>query len=364
MSKLKTEDGKGNEASAQGKGLKIGFFADSYFPRKDGQVYTVKTWKQKLEARGHEVYVIYPGSDHEPGEYEIALRSVKNPWYKHYIGLPLGTGSLPDLDVVHCHSPGPIGLLGRYYARKKDIASVYTFHTPLEEYIPQVVRPDFISTAVNRAYRWIDNKFLNSFDAVTSNTAEIPRDIEFTELPVGIDMDYFHETGESFVDEMDVERPVLGYSGRLSEEKKIDQLIEFFEGLEGTLIIVGEGRDEERLKQKASENVVFRDFLPREKLPEFYSGIDVFATCSESDTLSLTTLEASACGTPVLAPDVHPFDGTINGNGECFRPGDREDFEAKLEKVLEKDYSTRKEVERFSMEKSIDKLIELYREVM
>lgn len=343
------------------KNLRIGFFADSYFPRKDGQVYTVKTWKKKLEDRGHEVYVLYPDSDYEPDEGEIPVRSLENPWYKHHIGLPLSTSDVPELDVVHCHSPGPVGLLGRYYAWREDKPAVYTFHTPLEEYIPQVVRPKSLSEAVKKAYRWLDTKLLDSFDAVTSNTKEIPRDTDFTTLPVGVDTEYFQETENSFLDEEDLERPLLGYSGRLSEEKKIDRLIDFSRGVGGTLMIVGEGRDEERLREKASENVIFRDFIPREKLPEFYSGIDVFVTCSESDTLSLTTLEASACGTPVLAPDLHPFDSTINGNGELFIPGDGQDFRRKLEKVLKTDYDTRKAVERFSMRKSIDELVELYR---
>jgi 1,2-diacylglycerol 3-alpha-glucosyltransferase len=344
-----------------GENLRIGFFADSYFPRKDGQVYTVKTWKKKLEQKGHEVYVFYPSSSYEPEGKEIPFRSVKNPWYRHHIGLPLGRSKIPELDVVHCHSPGPLGILGRYHAWREGLPSVYTFHTPLEEYIPQVVRPKPVTKMVREAYRWIDDKFLGTFDAVTSNTGEIPRKAQFKELPVGVDTEYFGETENSFLDQKNWQRPILGYSGRLSEEKKIAQLIEFFQDVDGTLMIVGGGRDEERLKDKASDNVVFRDFLPREKLPEFYSGIDVFVTCSESDTLSLTTLEASACGTPVLAPDVHPFDSTIKGNGELFAAGDRKDFRKKLDKVLSTDYDTRKAVERFSMDKTMEELVELYR---
>jgi len=344
--------------------MKVGFFADSYFPRKDGQVYTVKTWKQKLEARGHEVYVIYPGSTYSPEEGEIPLNSVSNPWYKHDIGLPAGVKNIPNLDVVHCHSPGPVGLLGKYFAWKKDLPSVYTFHTPLEDYAPQVLKFDRPTELIRRVYKYLDNKFLDTFDVVTSNTDEIPRDIDFVELPVGIDMEFFEEKDSSFVEDMDVERPVAGYSGRLSEEKKIDKLVKFFEEIEGTLVIVGEGRDEKRLKNMASENVVFKDFLDREKLPEFYSGLDVFVTASESDTLSLTTLEASACGTPVLAPDVHPFKSTIGGNGERYAPEDARDFEQKFLKILDKDYQTREAVERFSMSQTIDELLEIYREVI
>ena len=34
--------------------MKIGFFIDTYLPRKDGATYTVRTWKSKMEERGHE----------------------------------------------------------------------------------------------------------------------------------------------------------------------------------------------------------------------------------------------------------------------------------------------------------------------
>lgn len=343
--------------------MKIGFFADSYFPRRDGQVYTVKTWKKKLEERGHEVYVIYPGSSYEPEEGEIPVRSVKNPLYKHYIGLPTSYRDIPDLDIVHCHSPGPIGILGKRFADKRDLPTAFTFHTPLEEYIPQIAKFKPVTKILQKLYIGFENRFLEGFDIVTSNTDEIPRKVQYEKLPVGIDMEFFRETETSFVDEMDIERPVAGYCGRLSEEKKLGEVVEFFNQIEGTLIIAGEGRDEERLRKKASDNVIFKDFIDREKLPEFYSGIDVFVTASESDTLSLTTLEASACGTPSLVPDVHPFTETINSNGERFKPGDGESFREKFREVTTKDYDTREKVRPYSMEKSLDKLVKLYEEI-
>jgi len=40
--------------------MKIGFFTESYFPKFDGVTYTLKAWKERLEERGHEVYIIFP----------------------------------------------------------------------------------------------------------------------------------------------------------------------------------------------------------------------------------------------------------------------------------------------------------------
>jgi len=82
-------------------------------------------------------------------------------------------------------------------------------------------------------------------------------------------------------------------------------------------LIVGEGPQKEQLVEDAPENVKFMEFLDREKLPEFYSGIDLFITASTGDTLGLSPLEANACGTPVVAPNVYPFNNTMKSqNGK------------------------------------------------
>jgi len=135
--------------------------------------------------------------------------------------------------------------------------------------------------------------------------------------------------------------------------------------IDAKTIVVGEGPVKERLKNQASEEVIFKDFLDREKLPSYYSMLDVFVTASTGDTLGLSSLEANACGTPIVAPDLHPFDKTIEdgSNGYLYSKDDVNDFKRKVEKALEKDWSTRKKVEKYSLGKSIDKIEEIYKEV-
>ena len=48
--------------------MRIGFFTDSCFPGIDGVTYTIEAWHERLEERGHEVYVIHPQSSYEPDE--------------------------------------------------------------------------------------------------------------------------------------------------------------------------------------------------------------------------------------------------------------------------------------------------------
>lgn len=346
--------------------LKIGFFTDSYFPEIDGVTYTLKLWKERLEERGHEVFIVYPDSErYDPEKGEIPVRSVPNPFYSGYnIAVPLGFDydRVPEgLDIVHCHGPAFIGRLGRRYAAKKGLPNIYTHHTPIEEYVEQSVRSKKLADLIARAYLPIENRFLSEFDVVTASTGRMNRDVDAKELTVGVDMDFFEPQEYSFVEGMDIERPVAGYSGRISTEKNVDQLCEFAEEFEGSVVIVGEGPKRSQIEETAGENVEVMDFLDREKLPEFYSGIDVFVTASTGDTLGLSTLEANACGTPVVAADVEPFDQTIKAeNGERFEFGDTGEMVRMVERALANDYRTRKGAEKHCIRETIDTLEEMY----
>ncbi|MFB6190192.1 MAG: glycosyltransferase [Candidatus Nanohaloarchaea archaeon] len=347
--------------------MRIGFFTGVYFPRKDGTCYTVRSWKEKLEERGHEVYVIYPDVDgYEPGENEIPITSMPDPWYEgHRWPFPLGTRKFPELDVVHCHSPGLLGLMGRYYAWRNDLPSVFTFHTPLEKYAEGLFRSKIVSRILGAIFVKLDERYLRSFDRVTTNTGEIrERDIEALKIPAGVDTDFFRPREESFLDSYEHRRPYAGYSGRLSEEKNLEDVLKTAEDFEGTVFIVGSGRHEDALKEKAGENVVFQDFLPREKLPEFYSGLDVFVHASDADTFSLTAMEANACGTPVVAPDVPPFTEVMDSrSGELYSFGNTGDFLAKVKKAISGSYATRESALRYSVGESISELEKVYREL-
>ena len=342
--------------------MKIGFFTDSYFPEIDGVTYTIKLWREELERDGHEVYVVYPDGDYEPGEREIPVKSASNPFYPGYrIPLFRRPSTLPELDVVHCHGPAPVGLLGRYYARKHDLPAVYTHHTPLEEYFHQNVKFESVADALGKLYVPLENAFLRSFNVVTASTERIDRDVEHVPLPVGIDMEFFRPTDEDWYPD----RTVIGYSGRLSMEKNVSEILRVAAELpEYDFVIIGDGPYRDRLERDAPDNVEIRGFLPREELPIFYSSIDTFVTASTADTLGLSTLEANACGTPVAATDAPPFDRTIGpDNGERFAYGDLEAMVEAIETCLETERDTRTAVERYDVRRTMDHLEYLYRSV-
>lgn len=340
--------------------MNIGFFTDSYFPGIDGVTYTIRAWRDRLEDRGHDVYVVYPASSHEPDDREIPVRSVPNPFYRQYrFPLYRRLSTLPDLDVVHCHGPAPTGLMGRRYAKKHGVKSVYTHHTPVEDYFVQGLKLESLSDIAGRLYVAYENRFLRSFDCVTASTSRIRRDVSPHKLPVGIETDTFRPVEGS---RFERDEPTVGYSGRMTRNKNVDEILRLAERMpEASFELVGEGPVRDALERDAPENAAFRDFLPREELPAFYSALDVFVTASTCDTLGLSTLEANACGTPVAAADVPPFDETIGeANGARFAYGDLDDMARAVEDCLAGDRRTREAVEAFSVTRTIDELESIY----
>jgi len=342
--------------------MKIGFFTDSYFPEIDGVTYTIELWREKLAAQGHEVYVVYPDGDYEPEAGEIPVRSLPNPFYAGYrIPLFRRPSTLPDLDLVHCHGPATVSILGRYYAWKHDLPTVYTHHTPVEEYFHQGVKSESVADALAKVYLPMENNFIQSFDAVTASTEQIDREVDHVPLPVGIDMEFFQPTDEEWYPD----RTVVGYSGRVSMEKNVDEILRAARRLPAyDFVVVGEGPCRDRLRENPPDNVTFRDFLPREELPAFYSSIDTFVTASTADTLGLSTLEANSCGTPVAAADVAPFDRTIgDDSGERFEYGDLDAMVGAIESCLHGDRDTRAAVEQYDIRRTIARLTDLYETV-
>jgi glycosyltransferase involved in cell wall biosynthesis len=87
---------------------------------------------------------------------------------------------------------------------------------------------------------------------------------------------------------------------RLSPYKKIDKIVEAFNKLELSLVVIGEGSQEKYLRKIAGKNVKILGWQSDEKISEYYAGACGFVFASVDD-FGITLVEAMAHGLPAVA---------------------------------------------------------------
>ena len=88
--------------------------------------------------------------------------------------------------------------------------------------------------------------------------------------------------------------------GRIVTVKKFDILVNAFNSLEKKLVIIGDGANLKKLQKIAKSNIIFTGFLPSEKVNFYVSNAKGFIQPGV-EGFGIATLEAQACGTPVIA---------------------------------------------------------------
>ncbi len=144
------------------------------------------------------------------------------------------------------------------------------------------------------------------------------------------------------------------YVGRLVSVKNLEFLVRCFSELGKPLTIVGSGELDNRLKQMAAGNIIFKGFVPNENLPQIYSSHDIFILPSVYEPWGLVVDEAIYWGLPVIVSDVVgcSVDMVVNpGTGVVFKSNDIASFVAAVNEI-ENNYNKYKQaVDVFDFDK-------------
>lgn len=333
---------------------RVGAFTDTYLPTINGVTYTVKSWRDKWQANGGEMPIVFPSSsqyDPEDGEFEV--RSLPFPFYDGYrLGVPQLPSELADVDIVHAHTPFGLGLAALRMVRGTDRPLVASFHTPCGEYTDYISPFESLSTRLRGVSQWYERWFLNHADVVVAPTEsaatflreEMGIDTTIDIVPNGVDLDRFYpRESTGFRERYELpDGPLIGYTGRHGYEKRLPEIIEAAAhgSTEWTIVLGGDGPASEEIAELADEHGIdlrMLGFLDREELPEFYSAIDVFAFPSPVETQGIVALESIACGTPVVGVKARALIETIEDGrtGYHYEQGDPEDFATQLQRAID-----------------------------
>lgn len=131
---------------------------------------------------------------------------------------------------------------------------------------------------------------------------------------------------------------VVGYCGRMSEEKDIVTLIQAFIKLSKQrkslyLLLVGDGQRLEKYTLK-NRNIKITGFVS--DVVPYYDAMDIFVTPSLTETTGLSTVEAMSSGIPIITTPVGIALTSISDgyNGLIFGRSDVKGLTAQLEKLV------------------------------
>ena len=340
--------------------MRIAFYSDNFYPELSGIVDSILLTGQTLMKHGHDVMFVgphYPDAAYRAAKCSrsedqtcIGAPSLRmpsthlpfSPTGQSRVAIPTGSTFRAvrkfKPDVIHTQSPYGAGLEAVRVARRLNVPLVGTNHTVIEEYFhltPNIMR---------RYERWYYNHcaYVSApYQGLIEHMREAGFRREGGAVPNPVNLSVFcpPETGRG-------ERAVtILYSGRLSDEKRIDVALRAFALLVPrfstlSFVIAGAGAGRPKLEAlvhelNVSEQVRFTGFLPHEELDREFCNADIFIIMSTSDSQSLTLMEAYATGLPAVGARSHGLiDYIPSACGFLVEPGDYRAAAAALEKLI------------------------------
>ncbi|MFZ1755340.1 MAG: glycosyltransferase [Caldilineaceae bacterium] len=342
----------------------------TYAPALNGQAVFMANLSEGLAAKGHSVAVLAPSEDGPAHENVINGVRIAHPptlrlthWHPSAV-FPFASGPVVNElfdrfcpQVVHIHDHYPLSWSVVQAARRRHIPVIGTNHfmpENLAPYLPLWESGQPLYRAV--LWRWMLHLY-NTLDFVTvqSRTAGeiltrqgLHRPLHL--LSCGVDLSEFYV--DCAVDQQAVRRRfglhptahLLLYVGRVDDEKRLDVLIRALarsRNTESHLAIGGRGAGLTALRSLASqlrldERVHFLGYVPDEEKRGLLNSADIFVMPSDAELLSIATLEAMACGRPVLAARAQALPELVTDgeNGRLFRANDVDDAAAVLAELL------------------------------
>jgi len=197
-------------------------------------------------------------------------------------------------------------------------------------------------------------------------------------LPNGVDVDK-HSPGPSDRRERFAAQRMFTYMGRVDSEKNVDVLLEAYLDCappnDHKLVIMGSGTEKRRLERfYRDRRVIFTGHIAEEdERIAILRASDGFFLPSTVEGLSLSMLEAMACGVATVATDVGTDGEALRGAGIVIDPRNlaaelgmafRELIELPFLSLELGRLARQRAVERYSLERNLDKLFALYEEVV
>ncbi len=302
--------------------LRIALFSGNYNYTRDGANQALNRLVGYLLRQGAAVRVFSPvvdEPDFEPTGELFDVPNIRMPVKgRGEYRMPMGLNNEARYaleafkpNMVHVSSPDPTGHAALKWARKHDIPVVASVHTRFETY-PRYYGLGFTEPAIE----WILRRFYNRCDALVAPSQSMIDEYKAMGMHEdiglwtrGVDREVFDpskrdlEWRRSFgLEDSDV---AIAFLGRLVMEKGLDVFADAIIALRKLqaphkVLVIGDGPARGWF-EKALPGGIFVGFQTGKDLGRALASADIFLNPSITETFGNVTLEAMACGLPVVA---------------------------------------------------------------
>ena len=297
------------------KQLRVVIVTESFLPQINGVTNSVLRVLEYLRSQGHEALVIAPESAGGVNEYAgFRVKRVPSVEVKGMLPVgfpqktlePLIDGFSPD--VVHLASPFFLGYYAARVSQRLGIPTLSIYQTDIAGF----ARHYGLTIAHDSLKKWVAK-----IHTRTSRTLA-PSNWSCDDLKSsGVDNVYLWQRGVDGVKfsptKRDInlrcallgdrpDRKLVGYVGRLANEKRIDDLSTLDKRDDVQIVIVGEGPARMKLERELP-NAKFVGYQGGEDLARYYASLDIFVHTGKHETFCQSIQEALASGVPVIAPN-------------------------------------------------------------
>jgi glycosyltransferase involved in cell wall biosynthesis len=339
--------------------LRVALFSGNYNYVRDGANQALNRLVGYLLRQGVQVRIYSPTVKNpafEPTGDVVDIPAIPIPGRSEYrLPIALPARVRRDLkefnpNVIHLSSPDIVGHRAVTWARRYKIAAVASVHTRFETYLAyyhlQIFEPD-VRAILRRFYRRCEVVMAPAESTAAILRAQrMNRDIAIWGR--GVDRDQFNPERRSLEWRrslgIDDEEMVIAFLGRVVMEKGLDVFAEAIlalidRGVRHRVLVIGDGPARPWFEEQLPD-AIFTGQLTGDDLARAVASSDVLLNPSITEAFGNVTLEAMACGLPVIAAEAtgatnlvrHGVTGTLVGGAEPEEMADAlaayaEDFE-------------------------------------
>jgi phosphatidylinositol alpha 1,6-mannosyltransferase len=324
--------------------LKVAYFSGTMRRGQDGVTRVLYRTIDALRERGIKSIFfspVIPGPEDTPAEMR-SVPSIAFPWYPDYrIALPGYKAFEAELqefapDILHIHSPCPLGCAAIHWGRRYGVPVVATYHTHFASYAK------YYNVKALEVFGW--NYFRSLYHSCARvYVPSVPILHELASrgisnlafLPHGVDSRLFtpHHRSTQWRSRIAPQgKKIFLYAGRLVWEKDLRTLIGVYDKLmkersDWTLALAGDGPVRQEL-ESAMPEARFLGSLTGHDLCVAYASSDVFLFPSTTETFGNVVVEAMASGLPVICAAEGGASGSImhGVSGYITNPRDAADI--------------------------------------